>query len=279
MDTKIDLLSRAELFRQLHASNELLITPNPWDAGSARILESLGFKALATTSAGAAFALAKADGNTALSLHDNLANAKAIMDAVKIPVSADLENGYGKDPGAVADTILLAAETGLAGGSIEDATGDPSKPIYDFAFAVERVEAAIKITRSLGRPFMLTARAENLIYGKNDLKDTLARLEAFAIAGADVVFAPGLKTKEQIAAAVKAVYPVHVNVLMGLEGVTMSVNELQDLGVKRISVGSCLFRAAYNAVFDAGKFMLEKGQFNFADGAVGYGVYNKLFDR
>ncbi|MET0298916.1 MAG: isocitrate lyase/phosphoenolpyruvate mutase family protein [Flavitalea sp.] len=279
MDNKADILARAEIFRQLHNSDELFIAPNPWDAGSAKILESLGFKALATTSAGAAFSLARADGNTALSLHDNLANAKVIMDAVRVPVSADLENGYGNDPGGVADTILLAAETGLAGGSIEDATGNPAKPIYDFDFAVERVEAAIKVTRSLGRPFMLTARAENLIYGKDDLKDTLARLEAFAIAGADVVFAPGLKTREQITAAVKAVYPVHVNVLMGFDGVTMSVNELQDLGVKRISVGSSLFRSAYNAVFEAGKFMLGKGQFNFADGSVSYGTLNKLFEK
>ncbi|RYG06319.1 MAG: isocitrate lyase/phosphoenolpyruvate mutase family protein [Chitinophagaceae bacterium] len=279
MENKADILARAELFRQLHASDEIFIAPNPWDAGSARILESLGFKALATTSAGAAFSMAKADGNTTLSLHENLANAKAIMEAVSIPVSADLENGYGKDPGAVADTILLAAETGLAGGSIEDATGDPAKPIYDFAFAVERVEAAIKITRSLGRPFMLTARAENLIYRKDDLKDTIARLEAFAIAGADVVFAPGLKTREQITAAVKAVYPVHVNVLMGLDGIAMSLNELQDLGVKRISVGSSLFRKAYNAVFEAGRSMLEKGAFDFADGSVSYSVYNKLFEH
>jgi 2-methylisocitrate lyase-like PEP mutase family enzyme len=272
-----DYSAKAEIFKSLHTSPGIFVIPNPWDAGSAKILMTLGFKALATTSAGVAFSLGKPDGADAITREDVLSNAALINAATDLPVSADLENGYGDSPGACAETVLKAAETGLAGCSIEDATNDASNPIYTFGLAVERVKAAVSAARSLGRPFMLTARAENLIHGRPDLQDTIKRLVAFADAGADVLYAPGLKTKEEIAAVVKAVSPKPVNVLMGLAGVSITVTELEDLGVKRISVGSSLTRAAYSAFLNGAKEIAEKGTFGFADGATPYSTFNSIF--
>src|SRR5215475_1019465 len=187
-----DQATRAEKFSRLHTRPGIFAIPNPWDAGSARILATLGFEALATTSAGFAFSLGRPDAEGAISREETLANARTIVDATDLPVSADLENGFGDDPAACAETIAHAAETGLVGGSIEDATGRSSDPIYPFALAVERVAAAVQAARGLPFPFVLTARAENFLYGRPDLADTLRRLQAFEKAGADVLFAPGL---------------------------------------------------------------------------------------
>ena len=268
---------RAEIFKALHERPGIFVAPNPWDAGSARMLASLGFEALATTSAGLAFSLGKPDGDRTVTRADTLENARIIQAATHLPVAADLENGYGDDPDTCAETILLAAKAGLAGGSIEDATGRPDDPIYPFELAVERVKAAVKAARSLPFPFTLTARAENLIHGRPDLKDTIRRLEAFADAGADVLFAPGLTTRDDIAAVVKAVAPRPLNVVMGLNDASFSLEELEGLGVKRISVGSSFARVAYGAFFRAAEEVRQKGTFGFASGTMSYGEINKLF--
>ena len=269
--------NKAEALRALHLRDGIFVIPNPWDAGSAKILARLGFEALATTSAGLAFSLAKPDGLCAVSLEETLRNAHDIVMATNLPVSADLENGYGEAPENCADTILLAAKAGLVGGSIEDTTGDPNDPIIPFELAVERVKAAVAAARSLPFHFTLTARAENLIYGRPDLKDTIRRLEAFADAGADVLFAPGLKTRAEIEAVVKAVAPKPVSVVMGLGASDFTVNGLASLGVKRISLGSSLARAAYGSFLRAAEEIGKKGTFTFSNNTVPYGVFNKLF--
>ncbi|WP_183558946.1 isocitrate lyase/PEP mutase family protein [Mucilaginibacter sp. SP1R1] len=268
---------KAAAFRLLHQQTGMFVIPNPWDAGSARVLETLGFSALATTSAGLAYSLGKPDGHASITRDETLQNAQNIIAATSLPVSADLENGYGDSPEICAETILLAAKTGLAGGSIEDATGKPDDPIYPFELAVERVKAAVTAARSLPYPFTLTARAENLIHGRPDLKDTIKRLEAFADAGADVLFAPGLKTAEEIEAVVKAVSPKPVNVIMGIGGNNLSLAELEALGVKRVSLGSSLVRAAYGAFFRAIDEILQKGSFGYAAKGKSYADMNKLF--
>jgi 2-methylisocitrate lyase-like PEP mutase family enzyme len=271
--------SRAERLRMLHARPGLFVIPNPWDAGSARILATLGFEALATTSAGFAFSVGKPDAEGALSRPDTLANARTIVDATSLPVSADLENGFGDDPETCAETIRLAAETGLVGGSIEDATGRAADPIYPFELSVERVAAAVQATRALPFPFVLTARAENLINGRPDLNDTIRRLEAFAGAGADVLYAPGLSSRDDIAAVVKAVAPKPVNVVMGLSGPRFSLDELASLGVKRVSLGSSLARAAYGAFLEAAREIRDTGTFTFATHAAPYAALNDMFKR
>ena len=267
---------KALAFKALHQRSGIFAIPNPWDAGSARMLASLGFEALATTSAGLAYSLAKPDGEGIVTLQEALANSKAISEAVSLPVSADLENGYSDDPEGCAQAILLAAKAGTVGGSIEDATGKADAPIYSFELSVERIRAAVEAARSLPFPFMLTARAENLIHGVIDLKDTIKRLEAYAEAGADVLFAPGLKSAEDIAAVVKAVAPTPVNVVMGLSGTSFSLNQLEDLGVKRVSLGSSLARAAYGAFINAASEIKNTGKFDFANGIIPYGDLNKL---
>jgi 2-methylisocitrate lyase-like PEP mutase family enzyme len=270
---------RAERFRVLHARPGIFAIPNPWDAGSAKILALLGFEALATTSAGFAFSVGKPDAEGALNRPDTLANARTIVDATSLPVSADLENGFGDDAETCAETIRLAAETGLVGGSIEDATGRADDPIYPFALSIERVAAAVQAARALPFPFVLTARAENLINGRPDLKDTIRRLEAFAAAGADVLYAPGLTSRDDIAAVVKAVAPKPVNVVMGLSGPRFSLEELASLGVKRVSLGSSLARAAYGAFLDAAREIRDKGTFTFAARAAPYAALNDMFKR
>nr|WP_068890820.1 isocitrate lyase/phosphoenolpyruvate mutase family protein [Pedobacter panaciterrae] len=277
MSTENVFQSRAEEFRALHQRTGVFVIPNPWDAGSAKILETLGFKALATTSAGLAYSLAKPDGHAAITREQTLQNVQSIINATDLPVSADLENGFGDDPLNCAQTIRLAANTGLSGGSIEDATGNPNDPIYHFDLSVERIKAAVEAARNQPYPFTLTARAENLIHGRPDLKDTIKRLVAYADAGADVLFAPGLKTKEEIETVVKAVAPRPVNVIMGLAGGNFSLNMLEDMGVKRVSLGSSLVRAAYGVFFKAVEEILQKGSFSFADDAKPYADLNKLF--
>jgi 2-methylisocitrate lyase-like PEP mutase family enzyme len=270
---------RAEAFKALHERDGAFVIPNPWDAGSAKLLANLGFEALATTSAGLAFSLGRADAEAALSLDETLDNAGMIVDATALPVAADLENGFGDLPEDCAHAILRAAEAGLVGGSIEDATGRSDAPIYDLGLAVERVRAAVQAARSLPFPFMLCARAENLLHGRMDLDDTILRLQAYAEAGADVLYAPGLRTVEEIRAVVQAVAPKPVNVLMGLAGVPLSVNQLQDLGVRRISVGSSLARAALGAFQRAALEVRDQGTFSYGEQALPFAQLNDLFRR
>jgi 2-methylisocitrate lyase-like PEP mutase family enzyme len=271
--------ARAEAFKFLHARPGIFAIPNPWDAGSAKMLAALGFEALATTSAGFAFSVGRPDAEGAIGRVETLANARAIVDATSLPVSADLENGFGNDPDTCVETILLAAAAGLVGGSIEDATGHADDPIYPYDLSVERVKAAVKAARSLPFPFVLTARAENLINGRPDLPDTIRRLVAFADAGADVLYAPGLKTREEIDAVVRAVAPKPVNVVMGLSGPSLSLDALASLGVKRVSLGSSLARAAYGAFLQAAREVRQKGTFDFARNAVPYAEINAMFKR
>jgi len=269
--------ARAEAFKSLHARPGIFAIPNPWDAGTAKMLAALGFEALATTSAGFAFSVGRPDAEGAIGRAETLANARAIVEATSLPVSADLENGFGDDPDTCAETILLAAAAGLVGGSIEDATGHADDPIYPYDLSIERVRAAVKAARSLPFPFMLTARAENLITGRPDLPDTIRRLVAFAVAGADVLYAPGLRTPEEIEAVVGAVKPKPVNVVMGLSGPSLSLDALASLGVKRVSLGSSLARAAYGAFLQAARDVREKGTFDFARNAVPYAEINAMF--
>ncbi|MFJ9991231.1 oxaloacetate decarboxylase [Pseudomonas putida] len=270
---------RAEAFKMLHERDGAFVIANPWDAGSAKLLAALGFEALATTSAGLAFSLGRPDAEGALSLDETLANAQAIVDATPLPVAADLENGFGDLPEDCAQTILRAAEAGLVGGSIEDASGRCDSPIHDFGLAVERVRAAVQAARSLPFPFTLCARAENLLHGRLDLDDTIKRLQAFAEAGADVLYAPGLRSVDEIRAVVQAVAPRPVNVLMGMAGVPLGVNQLQDLGVRRISVGSSMARAALGALQRAALEIRDQGTFAYGEQAVPFAQLNDLFRR
>jgi 2-methylisocitrate lyase-like PEP mutase family enzyme len=259
-------VTKAEAFKALHERPGIFVIPNPWDAGSARMLAGLGFEALATTSAGLALSLGKPDGEGAVTRYEALENARSIVDATALPVSADLENGYGDNAGICAETILLAAAAGLVGGSIEDATGRPDDPIYSFELSVERVKAAVNAARSLNFPFTLTARAENLIHGRPDLKDTIRRLQAFADAGADTLFAPGLTSRREIEAVVKALAPRPVNVVLSAGIASLSLNELAALGVKRLSIGSAFARLAYGAFLRGANEIHQKGTFTFALG-------------
>ena len=255
---------KAVIFQFLHNLPKPLIVANPWDAGTARILAALGFEAFSTTSGGLAITLGRRDGTASITRDEALANAKAIVEATHLPVAADLENGYGDSPQAAAETIRLAAEAGLVGGSIEDATNDPAHPLYDFDHAVERVSAAAETARSLPFPFMFVARAENYLHGKPDLDDTIRRLQAFEKAGAEVLYAPGITRSEDIKAVCASVKKP-VNVLAALKGAPhLSVSELAALGVRRISLGSALSRAAMSAFIRASREIMEKGTFTFA---------------
>jgi 2-methylisocitrate lyase-like PEP mutase family enzyme len=270
---------KAAAFKSLHERPGIFVIPNPWDAGSAKMLASLGFEALATTSGGLAFSLGKPDSLAKVTRNETLANVASIVEATDLPVSAVLENGFSDFPEAAAETILLAAKTGLCGGSIEDATGHPEDPIYPFDLAVRRVQAAVKAARSLPIPFMLTARAENFLKGRPDMDDTIRRLVAFAEAGADVLFAPGVRTAEEISAVVKAVAPRPVNVIMGLAGSQLTLTDLGALGVRRVSLGSSLARAAYGSFLHAAEEVRQKGTFTFADDAVPYSTFNSILGK
>jgi 2-methylisocitrate lyase-like PEP mutase family enzyme len=254
-------------FRALHGRPGAFVIPNAWNAGSARILTALGFEAVATTSAGYAFSVGRRDSAAGLSRDEIIENTRAIAEATHLPVSADLMDGFGRSPEACAATVRLAADAGVVGGSIEDATGDANNPIYDFALAVDRVAAAVKAAER--SQFVLTARAENFLHGRPDLNDTIRRLQSFAEAGADVVYAPGLPSLDAIRAVCASVAKP-VNVVMGLQGATYAVHELAAVGVKRISVGGALARAALGALVRAGREMKEKGTFTFAGDAISY---------
>jgi 2-methylisocitrate lyase-like PEP mutase family enzyme len=256
-----DWLQKAESFRALHQRAGAFIIPNPWDVGSARLLDRLGFEALATTSMGYAFSRGRLDGS--MDRQQTMVYASEIASATDLPVSADLENGFNDAPESVAETIRMAARAGVVGGSIEDATGQSDNPIYEIGIATERVRAAADAARSLPFPFTLTARAENYLHGRPDISDTVKRLQAYQQAGADVLYAPGLATREDIAAVVSSV-DRPVNVVMGLRGVQLSAAELSEIGVKRISVGSALCRTALAAFLRAAREMREHGTFTYA---------------
>ncbi|GLH43820.1 isocitrate lyase/phosphoenolpyruvate mutase family protein [Pseudomonas moraviensis] len=267
-------LLKAQAFKALHDRQGIFVIPNPWDAGSAKMLASLGYQALATTSAGYAFSQGKADG--ALSLDETLANVRAIVAATDLPVAVDLENGFADDPLESAQSLLRAAEAGAVGGSIEDATGRPGAPIYCFEHAVARIEAAVAAVRTLPFPFILTARAENYLHGNPDLNDTIRRLQAFAEAGADVLYAPGLRSAEEVLAVVRAVAPKPVNVLMS-GGLKLTVQQLEELGVRRISTGSALALAAFGEFFRAAEEIQQFGTFGFTSQSMPYAKANQLF--
>jgi 2-methylisocitrate lyase-like PEP mutase family enzyme len=253
---------KAERFRALHERPGAFIIPNPWDAGTARLLASLGFEALATTSLGLANTLGRVDGTSSVSRREVLDNCRAIAAATDLPVNADLENGYADAPREAAEMIRLAAEAGIVGGSIEDATGDASRPIYDFSLAVERVQAAVETARALPFRFMVTARAENLLHGRLDLDDTIKRLQAFERAGADVLYAPGLKDLATIRTVASAVSRP-INVVMSAADPALTLAQLAEAGVKRVSVGGALSRLALAAFLEGALEMRDKGAFTW----------------
>jgi 2-methylisocitrate lyase-like PEP mutase family enzyme len=264
---------KAARFRALHDSPGAFVIPNPWDVGSARLLAGLGFQALATSSAASASAIGKRDGE--LTRDEALAHARLIVDATNLPVSADLESGFGDAPEVVAETIRLAAGAGLVGCSIEDATGNQDSPLYDLPLAVERIAAAAQAARALGFPFVLTARAHNFLYPDPSLDDTINRLQAFEKAGADVLFAPGLPDLATVSAVCSAVSRP-VNFMVGIQGKSFSVSELTAAGVRRISLATSLYRAAMTGLLDAARQVKDTGQFGFLDRCATTPELNKL---
>ncbi len=255
-------MEKANRFRELHRGPGAFVIANAWDAGSARLLAGLGFPALATSSGASAGTLGRRDGQ--VSRDEALAQARAIVTATDLPVSADLEKGFGDAPETMVETIRLAAEAGLVGGSIEDATGDEDRPLYDFDYAVERVAAAAQAVRALPFPFMLTARTENFLCGNPDLEDTIRRLRAFERAGADVLFAPGLPDLDAVRAVCAAVSNP-VNFMVGIRGKSFTVAELEAAGVRRISLATSLYRAAMSGLFEAAREVRDTGTFGYLD--------------
>lgn len=255
-------LEKAQCFRALHGGTGAFLMPNPWDAGSARILAGLGFKAFATSSAACAVGLGRRDGN--VTRDEALTHCGQIVGATDLPVSADLEKGFGDSLEDVAETIRCAAAVGLVGGSIEDATGDGTRPIFDLGQAVERVSAAVEAARSLSFPFTLTARCENFIRGNPNLEDTIRRLQAYEQAGADVLFAPGLPDLAAVSTVCSALSKP-VNFMAGIRGKSFTVEQLAAAGVRRISVGPSLFRAALSGLVNAAREISEQGTFGYVD--------------
>ncbi len=256
---------KANRFRALHQAPGAFVIPNPWDVGSARILAALGFQALATSSGASAGTLGRRDGK--VTREEALAHARLIVPATDLPVSADLEKGFGDDPSAAAETIRLAASVGLVGGSIEDATGDPEKPLYDIGRATERVAAAVQAARALPFPFTLTARAEGCLRGKPEIDEIIRRLQAFEKAGADVLMAPGLPDLAAVRAVCAAVSKP-VNFMVGIKGKSFTVAELTAAGVKRISLATSLYRAAMSGLLDAAREVKDAGTFGYLDRGV-----------
>ncbi|HKZ05076.1 MAG TPA: isocitrate lyase/phosphoenolpyruvate mutase family protein [Methylomirabilota bacterium] len=256
---------KALRFQALHQAPGYFVIPNPWDGASARILASLGFLALATSSGAQAGTLGRRDGK--VTRDEALAHARAIIAATDLPVAADLEKGFGDTPAAAAETIRMAAEAGLVGGSIEDATGDKDKPLYDLGQATERVAAAAEAARTLPFPFTFTARAENFLRGNPNLDDTIRRLQAYERAGADVLFAPGLPDLAAVRTVCAAVSQPF-NFMVGIKGKSFTVAELADAGVKRISLATSLYRAAMTGLLDAAREVKDKGTFTYVDRSV-----------
>lgn len=264
---------RGAEFAALHRGQNGFVLPNPWDAGTARMLSGLGFAALATTSGGLAHSLGRRDGAGRVGREETLRNVREIVEATELPVSADLENGFGDDPQDAAESLLGAARAGAVGGSIEDATGREDDPIYELDDAVRRIEAAAEAAKSLPFPFILTARAENFLYGRPDLDDTIARLRAYEQAGADVLYAPALPDAKAIRKVCDSV-DSPVNVLAAGATRELSVNELRELGVQRISLGSTLSRAALSALTHAARHIVETGTFPAMTGVLSGGEIN-----
>jgi 2-methylisocitrate lyase-like PEP mutase family enzyme len=264
---------KAIRFHALHDGPGAFVIPNPWDIGSARILAGLDFQALATTSAASAAALGRRDGR--LTRDEALAHARLIVEATDLPVSADLENGFGDAPEVVAETIRLAAKVGLVGCTIEDATGNQDRPLYDVRLAVERIAAGAQAARALPFPFILTARAHNFLYANPTLDDTITRLKAFEEAGAEVLFAPGLPDLAAVGAVCAAVSKP-VNFMAGIKGKSFSVSQLAAAGVRRISLATSLYRAAMTGFLDAANEVRDTGQFSFLDRCVTTPELNKL---
>jgi 2-methylisocitrate lyase-like PEP mutase family enzyme len=256
---------KADRFRVLHQSNEVLLFPNPWDGGSARILESLGYRALATSSGACAATLGRRDGS--VTREEALTHCRQIVQATSLPVAADLENGFGAEPAVVMETIRLAAAVGLVGGSIEDSTGNKEKPQYDLSLGAERIAAAVSAARALPFYFTLTARAENFIRGNPDLDDTIKRLAAYEQAGADVLFAPALPDLAAVREVCSALRKP-VNFMAGIKGKSFTVEELVAAGVKRISFASSLYRAAMTGFLNAAREIKESGHFSYLDTTV-----------
>ncbi|WP_128926647.1 isocitrate lyase/PEP mutase family protein [Bradyrhizobium guangxiense] len=265
-------LNKATAFRSLHERRGAFIIPNPWDAGTAKLLAAMGFEALATTSLGVANML----GSSGVSLDVILANARAIVEATDLPVSVDLENCGADEPKRAAQAIQRAAEAGAVGGSIEDFSGDRDRPIYDFSHAVERVQAAVEVTRALPFPFTLTARAENFLHGRKDIDDTIRRLQAFEAAGADVLYAPGLYDLATIRTVVSSLGKP-VNHVMGFADPTLTVGQLSAAGVKRISVGGAMSRYALAAFLNCAREMKDKGSFTYIREMADVGALRRAF--
>ncbi len=256
---------KARKFRALHEAPGAFVIANPWDAGSARLLAGLGFEALATSSGAKAGVLGRRDGR--VSRDEALANARLVADATDLPVAGDLEKGFGDDPGAAAETIRQAADAGLVGGSIEDATGDKDRPLFDIGQATERVAAAVAAARALPFPFTLTARAEGFLRGHADLDDVIRRLKAFEAAGADVLFAPGLPDLAAVRTVCTALDKPY-NFMVGIKGRSFSKAELEAAGVKRISLATSLYRAAMTGLLNAAREVREKGTFTYLDSSL-----------
>jgi len=264
---------KASRFRALHDGPGAFVIPNPWDVGSARLLAGLGFQALATSSGASAISIGKRDGH--LSREEALSHSRSIVNATDLPVSADLEKGFGDRPEDVAETVRLAAEAGLVGCTIEDSTGNPDRPLFEFRLAVDRIAAAAQVAKALPFPFCLTARAHNLLYPNPSLKDTILRLQAFEAAGADVLFAPGLPDLDAVRSVCEAVTKP-INFMVGIKGKSFSVSELAAAGVRRISLATSLYRAAMTGLFDAAREVKDTGKFGFLDGALTTAELNNL---
>ena len=268
------IAARRRAFRELHAAGCFVI-PNPWDAGSARYLASLGFKALASTSSGFAWSQARPDG--ALPRDAVLAHLRELVAATDLPINADFESGYGATPRDVAESVSLAVATGVAGLSIEDSTGDPARPVHDLPEAVARLRAAREAIDAAGGDTLLVGRAENFLHGRPDLADTIARLRAYADAGADCLYAPGIRSRDDIAAVVAAVAPKPVNLLVGATS-AFTLADIAALGVRRISVGGALARSAWGGFMRAAQAIAERGSFEGFAGAASGAELNSLFD-
>ena len=267
-----DTVDRVRRFRQLHEAGCFVI-PNPWDVGSARVLVGLGFPALATTSSGFAWSHGRRDAQS--SLEQTIAHFRALVESATVPVNGDFRDGFATEPEAVGSHVALAVRTGLAGISIEDSTGDPSRPLFDFPLAVERIQAARRAIDASGTGVLLTGRSEGFIAGRPDLADTIRRLVAYAEAGAECLYAPGIRTPEQVATLVKAVAPRPVNVLV--HGDFTTVSDLAVAGVRRISVGGALARAAWTGFLEAAREIAEGGTFSSFAGNVSGQEMEKLF--
>ena len=267
--------SKAKRFRALHEQSGAFVIPNPWDVGSARILTSMKFEALATTSSGFAHSLGVRDGS--VSREQVLLHCQSIVKSTHLPVSADLENGYGNAPEEVAQTIQLAAKSGLAGGSIEDHTNNPNNPIFEFNHAVERIQAAIEVKQSLAYDFVLTARCENHVWGRDNLDDTIRRLQAFEEVGADVLYAPGLHDLESIKTVCSALTNP-LNVVIEMPNSAVTIKDLEEAGVKRISIGSVLFLKAYGSFMKAAEEIQNSGSFNFTSDLIKFSELENIFN-